>query len=179
MHHHDTRCVDRAAAWKPQHASAPFNLPFNLLRHLSSKAPFQQHKPQSIGLKHARTSPALCRLVSLLPMEVQALEPAKAGTCSFRSAHSVQFTSGGDGEAHLLICDGMGKLALHETEGSCREVKEVDQESATSVACLTVSPSGHHFACASDQNHVKVGPKIESSILCTATLAGFLTAACG
>ena len=90
-------------------------------------------------------------------MEAQALPPAKPGTCSFRSAHSLQFTAGSSEEPRLLVCDGMGKLALHEAEGSCSEVREVEQESGTSVACLAVSPSGLTFACASDQNYVKVG----------------------
>ena len=86
-----------------------------------------------------------------------------AGTCSFKAAHSVQYApAAGEAGPRLLVCDGMGRLALREAEGACGEVQEVDQESGTSKACLVVSPSGHHFACASDQNYIKVGAQAPS-----------------
>ena len=48
------------------------------------------------------------------------------------------------------------RLSVREASGACAEVGQVDSDGSSFQACLAVSPSGHHFVCSTDQNHVKV-----------------------
>ena len=88
---------------------------------------------------------------------VEQLTPSLAANSGFRAAHSVRFVKAEAG-VRLLVCDGLGKLCLRDAEGACAQLGQVDLGESTAQACLVVSPSGHHFACATGENHVKVGP---------------------